>query len=31
MELLEKAGLKPSEKTVELRGISDRVVIYEIP
>lgn len=31
MELLAKAGLTPAEKTVELRGISDSVVIYEIP
>lgn len=31
MELLSKAGLTPSEKSVELRGIADKVVIYEIP
>ena len=31
MDLLDKAGLTPAEKTVELRGISDSVVIYEIP
>ena len=31
VELLDKAGLTPAEKTVELRGISDSVVIYEIP
>jgi len=29
--LLEKAGLDPTEKTAELRGIVDKVVIYEIP
>ena len=31
MELLDKAGLTPAEKSVELRGIADKVVIYEIP
>jgi len=31
MELLGKAGLTPAEKSVELRGIADKVVIYEIP
>src|SRR6195952_4709570 len=31
MELLRKAGLTPTEKSVELRGIADKVVIYEIP
>jgi len=31
MELLRKAGLIPMEKSVELRGIADKVVIYEIP
>jgi class 3 adenylate cyclase len=31
MELLHKANLSPVEKSVELRGISDKVVIYEIP
>lgn len=31
MELLRKAKLSPVEKSVELRGISDKVVIYEIP
>ena len=31
VELLRKAGLTPTEKSVELRGIADKVVIYEIP
>jgi class 3 adenylate cyclase len=31
MELLNKAGLAPAEKSVQLRGIADKVVIYEIP
>ncbi|MES2752305.1 MAG: adenylate/guanylate cyclase domain-containing protein [Pseudomonadota bacterium] len=31
MDLLSKAGLTPAEKSVELRGIADKVVIYEIP
>ncbi len=31
MELLNKAGLSPAEKSVQLRGIADKVVIYEIP
>ena len=31
MELLAKAGLSPAEKSVQLRGIADKVVIYEIP
>jgi hypothetical protein len=31
MELLNKAGLRPEEKSVQLRGIADKVVIYEIP
>jgi len=31
MDLLQRAGLTPAEKSVELRGISDRIVIYEIP
>ena len=31
VELLSKAGLTPAEKSVELRGIADKVVIYEIP
>ncbi len=31
MELLGRAGLTPAEKSVELRGIADKVVIYEIP
>lgn len=30
-ELLRKAGLTPTEKSVELRGITDKMVIYEIP
>jgi class 3 adenylate cyclase len=29
--ILGKAGLTPSEKSVALRGITDKVVIYEIP
>jgi class 3 adenylate cyclase len=31
MELLSKAGLSPAEKSVQLRGIADKLVIYEIP
>jgi class 3 adenylate cyclase len=31
VELLRKAGLTPTEKSVVLRGIADKVVIYEIP
>jgi hypothetical protein len=31
MDLLSKAGLLPAEKSVQLRGIADKVVIYEIP
>ncbi len=31
MDLLAKAGLSPAEKSVQLRGIADKVVIYEIP
>lgn len=31
MDLLHKAGLTPTEKSVALRGIADKVVIYEIP
>jgi class 3 adenylate cyclase len=29
-ELLQKAGLTPAEKRVELRGVADKVAIYEI-
>ena len=31
VELLRNAGLNPTEKSVELRGIADKIVIYEIP